>query len=598
MATAHSYLRYSTPEQALGDSERRQIEKAQEWAVANGYDYDDTYRDPATSAFRSKNRAVGMLGQFFDDVRSGRITKGDLLLTESFDRLSRDEPLKAFDLFRELVECGIVLVTGFLTGSPQIYSRERLKREPWALHSVLGEMIRAHSESLNKSERVAASHEKKRRDGRENGTPIMGRTCPAWLDLSADCARYLVNEERAAIVRRIFTEAASGLGNLQIANRLNRDGIAPFRPVIKDRQTKGWQTGYIQKILTSETVLGTFQPHRYVDGKRVREGPAIEGFFPRIIDDALFWRARQASDDRLRRGRGRIGPDYANLVKGLGRCGRCGGSLVYVDKTPISRHPERRKYVYLRCGAAAVGSCTNRASFPYRQLEGMLFQISEMSDRIAQMIPERADTVAEHVVQLEAGLERRRAARRRFIEAFKDKDDTDLVDEINRLGVEVKQIETELAEARRQARMDEHADRKLFIIRWREAMAKILSSDPDERLLARATVAQEFRRVIDAIVLHDDRHIIVRVNKRNCDGNQLEYIISRDTVEALRLTLADGQIVQVTNQQRRTIAGPELIRGMLTPLIRELAARGPLPKSMHTIEGGTFEIEVVKEAAE
>jgi len=194
MSTAHSYLRYSTPEQALGDSERRQIEKAQQWAVANGYDYDDTYRDPATSAFRSKNRAVGMLGQFFDDVRSGKITKGDLLLTESFDRLSRGEPLKAFDLFRELVECGIVLVTGFLTGSPQIYSRERLKREPWALHSVLGEMIRAHSESLNKSERVAASHEKKRRDGRANGTPIMGRTCPAWLDLSTDL--YEVSRQR------------------------------------------------------------------------------------------------------------------------------------------------------------------------------------------------------------------------------------------------------------------------------------------------------------------------------------------------------------------------------------------------------------------
>jgi hypothetical protein len=71
----------------------------------------------------------------------------------------------------------------------------------------------------------------------------------------------------------------------------------------------------------------------------VREGPAIEGFFPRIIDDALYWRARQARDDRLRRGRGRIGPDYANLVKGLGRCGTCGGSLVYVDKTPISAIP-------------------------------------------------------------------------------------------------------------------------------------------------------------------------------------------------------------------------------------------------------------------
>jgi len=229
----------------------------------------------------------------------------------------------------------------------------------------------------------------------------------------------------------------------------------------------------------------------------------------------------------------------------------------------------------------------------------MLFQISETSDRIAQMIPERADdTVAEHIAQLEAGLERRRAARKRFIEAFKDKDDPDLVDEINRLGAEVKQIEGELAEARRQARIDEAADRKLFIIRWREAIAKIESSDPDERLLARATVAQEFRRVIDAIGLHDDRHIRVRVKKRKCEGNQLEYVVSRDTVEGLRLTLADGQTVQVTNQQRRTILGPELLRGMLTPLIRELAARGPLPKVMRSNEGGTFEIEVVQEAAE
>jgi hypothetical protein len=66
----------------------------------------------------------------------------------------------------------------------------------------------------------------------------------------------------------------------------------------------------------------------------------------------------------------------------------------------------------------------------------------------------------------------------------------------------------------------------------------------------------------------------------------------------MRLILADGQIVQVTNQQRRTIVGPELICGMLTPLIRELAARGPLPKVMCSNEGGTFEIEVVQEAAE
>jgi hypothetical protein len=37
---------------------------------------------------------------------------------------------------------------------------------------------------------------------------------------------------------------------------------------------------------------------------------------------------------------------------------------------------------------------------------------------------------------------------------------------------------------------------------------------------------------------------------------------------------------------------------MLTSLIRELAARGPLPKVTLSDEGGTFEIEVAREAAE
>jgi hypothetical protein len=115
---------------------------------------------------------MGMLGQFFDDVRSGRIPRGDLLLTESFDRLSRDEPLKAFDLFRELVQRDIILVTGFLSDRPQIQPRAP---EPEALHAVLGEMIRAHSESLMKSKRVADSHEEKRREGRpDHGQDVPG----------------------------------------------------------------------------------------------------------------------------------------------------------------------------------------------------------------------------------------------------------------------------------------------------------------------------------------------------------------------------------------------------------------------------------------
>jgi hypothetical protein len=95
-------------------------------------------------------------------------------------------------------------------------------------------------------------------------------------------------------------------------------------------------------------------------------------------------------------------------------------------------------------------------------------------------------------------------------------------------------------------------------------------------------------------IFDPEQHISVRVKKRKSDGNQLECVVSRDTV----LTLADGQIVQVPIKSAGRYFGPELLRRMLTSLIRELAARGPLPKVTLSDEGGTFEIEVAREAAE
>jgi DNA invertase Pin-like site-specific DNA recombinase len=39
---AYSYIRFSTPEQALGDSERRQMEAARDYATANGLQLDES----------------------------------------------------------------------------------------------------------------------------------------------------------------------------------------------------------------------------------------------------------------------------------------------------------------------------------------------------------------------------------------------------------------------------------------------------------------------------------------------------------------------------------------------------------------------------
>lgn len=62
---AYSYLRFSTPEQAAGDSRRRQTELAEKFAKAHDLALDDqlTFHDLGVSAFSGANLA-GQLGAF------------------------------------------------------------------------------------------------------------------------------------------------------------------------------------------------------------------------------------------------------------------------------------------------------------------------------------------------------------------------------------------------------------------------------------------------------------------------------------------------------------------------------------------------------
>ena len=53
---AYSYVRFSTPEQARGESFRRQIEAARAYAAKNGLVLDESFRDEGVSAFKGKHR--------------------------------------------------------------------------------------------------------------------------------------------------------------------------------------------------------------------------------------------------------------------------------------------------------------------------------------------------------------------------------------------------------------------------------------------------------------------------------------------------------------------------------------------------------------
>jgi hypothetical protein len=53
-------------------------------------------------------------------------------------------------------------------------------------------------------------------------------------------------------------------------------------------------------------------------------------------------------------------------------------------------------------------------------------------------------------------------------------------------------------------------------------------------------VAAEYQRVIERLILHPDKRITVRIKPGNY-GNRIEYVLSPDRIEELRVTLPNGQ---------------------------------------------------------
>src|SRR5262245_10294917 len=109
MRIAYSYIRFSTPEQARGDSSRRQLDASSRYCEQHGLHLDDslTLRDLGISAFKGRNVTHGTLGEFLKAVETGRVKPSAVLIVESLDRLSRAEVLAALTLFTRIIEAGV-----------------------------------------------------------------------------------------------------------------------------------------------------------------------------------------------------------------------------------------------------------------------------------------------------------------------------------------------------------------------------------------------------------------------------------------------------------------------------------------------------------
>lgn len=321
---AYSYIRFSTPEQQNGDSFKRQYELSLAYAELNGLVLDErlTYRDLGVSAFDKSNVRGGQLGAFLDAIESGAVPVGSYLLVESLDRISRAQITDALEIFMAIINRGVTIVT---LADGMEYSKAKINKQFTDLIISIAIMSRAHEESLMKSKRIKAAWRSKRANIEVKKLTAMA---PGWLELSEDRTKYIPVPHKVQLVQDIFEWSRNGIGAGSIAKRLNEAGVPTFGARAKNM----WHTSYIQKILYNRSVLGEFQPHVVLNGKRVPEGELMLNYFPRIISDEVFLLAASSLQSRRTTGAGRKGIGLSNLFSGLLRCGYCQGSMVYMDK--------------------------------------------------------------------------------------------------------------------------------------------------------------------------------------------------------------------------------------------------------------------------
>ncbi len=390
---AYSYIRFSTPEQAKGRSYDRQIELASAYAKEHGLELADlTFKDLGVSAFRGKNAQTGALRAFLKAVEDEDIPSGSYLLVENLDRITRNSIIAAQAVFMLIIQAGIILVTLL---DKRRYSLESINANPTDLIISIVLMMRGHEESATKARRLADAYEKKRRKAAE-GVPFT-RMLPAWLRLNEETGKHEADPQRAAVIRSIFEMADEGLGQHQIAQRLNEQRVPTWGGRGNQRRAECWHRSYVKKLLTNSAVIGTFTPHQKdkQTNKRLPLEP-IEDYFPAVVDRDLF--ERVASRTRAPAARGRNAAiEPASIFAGVLRCVHCGGAVTRVAKG---------EHVYLVCSRAnrrGTKACRYLA-VPYSNVEDAL---RGNAREIVRYAPRGRETRAleEEIEQLEVDLD-------------------------------------------------------------------------------------------------------------------------------------------------------------------------------------------------
>ncbi|WP_429049205.1 recombinase family protein [Aeromonas hydrophila] len=318
MTQAILYSRFSSAQQADGDSLRRQTELAERFCMTHGLELSSmTFEDLGVSGWKEVQRDG--LKSLLRAVERGVVPNDSFILVEAADRLSRKGWEDVTKIVSELVSRGCSLVT---IENGQIYNSTNFK----TLAGVLPLMISADlakQESDRKSQRIRSVKTSKR-----TNRVIQGNQ-PFWIDI-IDGVPVLNN--KASLARRIVDLSLSGKRPLAIVREFNTERLESPNGGI-------WQVAVIRSILRNTILYGAKTYFESRDGE-YKAVETVAGLYPKICTKQEF--------DIIKTGSGVKGRKAKGPFSTLLRCS-CGRPLVIKGR--------RGNDTYRVCSGSIDGVC-------------------------------------------------------------------------------------------------------------------------------------------------------------------------------------------------------------------------------------------------
>jgi site-specific DNA recombinase len=364
-----------------GKSIDRQIHLAREFAEAKGWAVGEIHQDDGKSGADFTRAGLVAL------LAGAKAKRFGAVVLMGLDRLGREQTDVAKTL-QTLTRADVGVWT-YATGQ-QVKFDDSISKLMANIGSFGAENYR---------EQIKLKTREALREKAKKGHQASGRTYGYDRVQVGDHVEKRVNDEQAAIVKRIFQLAADGLGDDRIAAALVKDGT----PSPGSR----WTKRPVRTILGNEIYIGrvTYGRTKNVDngagGERVKVPKAewITVSIPelRIIDDAT-WTTVQARKAKtrshyLRADKGRLASQPESgiisryLLTGFLRCAVCGGSMTVVGER------SKPRYYCLSRSHKGADACSNAGGIPMVSLDEavigvLLDEVMADRDRLWRLIAE------------------------------------------------------------------------------------------------------------------------------------------------------------------------------------------------------------------